>query len=275
MAESTQQALRKALADLLRPIVKLMLMCGLSYAEFSEIAKSIFVSVASDTYGLRGRPTSISRVAAMTGLSRKDVSRIRGNAEAQDWSPRMENSPVNTLLHHWHFDPRFSDGHGGARDLHPRGEGGFRELVKCFAGDIPPGAMLKELKRTDSVVETADGRLAVRRMFSQPSRFDSDFIQNLGFAMANLGSTLVHNAEIVRSEVPSERQSTDGFLERAAWTELLSRSELERFRSWVRAHGSRFIQEADHWIGENEQPASEGELTGSAIAGVGVYYFEK
>ena len=63
---------------LLRPIASLLLKCGMTWREFSELSKGVFVAVASDEHGLNGRPTNVSRVSILTGVSRKEIARVRG-----------------------------------------------------------------------------------------------------------------------------------------------------------------------------------------------------
>src|SRR5262245_7368304 len=106
-----------------------MLQSGISYSEFASVAKSVFVRVATTEYKKRGRPANFSQVSAMTGISRKEVSRIRSAETERRWTPNMEVSPVNTILQEWHFDPDFSDGAGHARALPFEGPQSFSALV--------------------------------------------------------------------------------------------------------------------------------------------------
>ncbi|MEO8445228.1 MAG: DUF6502 family protein, partial [Gammaproteobacteria bacterium] len=62
---------------ILRPIASLLLKCGMTWREFAEVSKGVFVAVASEDYGLNGRPTNVSRVSILTGVSRKEVARVR------------------------------------------------------------------------------------------------------------------------------------------------------------------------------------------------------
>ena len=90
MRSQIQDALLSALEAILRPIVKLMLQSGVGYSEFGAVAKSVFVQVATDDYMKRGRPANFSQVSAMTGISRKEVSRIRKRKPEERWTPNME-----------------------------------------------------------------------------------------------------------------------------------------------------------------------------------------
>ena len=77
MTAASQSSILTALLYALRPIARILLRAGVSYREFSEISKQAFVDVATSDFGIRGRPTNISRVAVMTGLTRKEVKRVR------------------------------------------------------------------------------------------------------------------------------------------------------------------------------------------------------
>ncbi len=77
MQEKLKQQVLDGFQLVLRPIVKILLRYGVGFGEFAEVVKTSFVDVASTEFGIRGRPTNISRVAVMTGLTRKEVRRLR------------------------------------------------------------------------------------------------------------------------------------------------------------------------------------------------------
>ena len=80
----------------LKPLFRIFLRSGISYKDFTEVAKSLFVEISTDEYGLRGRKTNISRVAIMTGLTRKEVKKIRD----EGWEKMRENKISNKLSPH-------------------------------------------------------------------------------------------------------------------------------------------------------------------------------
>ena len=176
MRSHIQEALLSALEAILRPTVKLLLQSGIGYSEFVSVAKSVFVQVATDEYKRRGRPANFSQVSAMTGISRKEVSRIRKPKSDDRWTPSMESSPVNTVLHEWHFDPDFSDGGGTAKTLPFEGPLSFSTLVSRYVGDIPPGAMRSTLQKAGVLTQNADGSVSVSQQFFYSRVFDEDFI---------------------------------------------------------------------------------------------------
>lgn len=274
MRSGFQAAVLNSLQGVLLPIVKLMLRCGLGCPEFIAIAKTVFVQAASDDYGLRGRPTNVSRIAAMTGLSRKEVRKIRSEKWSERWTPDMEVTPANTVLHYWHFDPLFAESVGCPRPLRSDGPSSFALLVRKYAGDIPAGAIRKELIRAGTVGEDRNGNLFVKERYFYPAAFDEDFIRNAAFALKNLGETLVHNASLAGDGAHSTA-IREGRFERFAWTDRLDGEAIALFKRWARLEGTRFVERADDWIGKHETSAASSSNSRTGTAGLGVYYFEE
>ncbi|MEO1543850.1 MAG: DUF6502 family protein [Pseudomonadota bacterium] len=166
MRTTIQNNILQILLRALQPLVHLLLEAGIGHREFSEISKKAFVKVATDEYGIRGRDTNISRVAVMTGLTRKEVKKIRTslNAPSDSVDERIRPIPASVVLFAWHSDPDYSDA-GEPRTLPFSGDGGsFTSLVKKYAGDIPPGAIRAELRRTGAIEVLESGSVrAVRR----------------------------------------------------------------------------------------------------------------
>ncbi len=134
---------------LLQPLARLFLRFGRGYREFSELSKAAFVAVAAEDYGVHGRPTNVSRIAAMTGLTRKEVSRIRRRIDEQKAAVTDRGTPLQEVISAWRLSDEFRGKNGAPAVLPLTGKhGSFQSLVRQFAGDIPEGAMRKELQRT-------------------------------------------------------------------------------------------------------------------------------
>ena len=72
-----QDIVKQSCRHFLRPIVRFLLRQGILWQDFAELAKETFVEIARAEYGIDGRPTNNSRVAMLTGLSRREVARVR------------------------------------------------------------------------------------------------------------------------------------------------------------------------------------------------------
>ena len=233
--------------------------CGMSWREFADIGKSVFVEVAGNEYGIKGRPTNVSRVSLLTGISRKEVTRQRQLLEQQaDDSPVSKTTDATRVLSGWHQDPDFSAS-GQARVLDEEGDGAsFASLCRRYAGDIPMIAMLKELKRVGAVVELESGGLAAQRRYYMPTQFDPQWIMNAGGVFSDLGNNINHNVTAGDGE-PSR------FLGRAT-DPTIDASAIPEFYEFIEAHGQPFLELVDEWLtahrskegGENDHPVRLG-----------------
>jgi hypothetical protein len=272
-----QRAVLVGLGAFLRPLAQFLLRSGIGYREFADISRAAFISVAAEEYGVRGRPASLSRIAAVTGIGRKEVSRVRksdlAQLEARFWASEL--NPLTQLLHFWHSDPDYSV-EGAPRLLDfMGGEFSFAGLVARYAGNIAAAVARSELERCGAIEEAAGGQLrAVRRQYT-PNEVDDEFVRSMVFSLKCLTGTLAHNAEVISREGP---HTSSGRLERYAWTTRISESSMRDFKRLSEQKGEELLHQLDTWIGEREQAdLVEGAIPlpqQRKICGLGVYHFE-
>jgi hypothetical protein len=240
---------------------------GIGYREFAEISKSAFVDVATSDYGLRGRPTNISRVAVMTGLTRKDVKRLRDKISAGTQIDMTRVIPPAEIIEKWHSDPEFVDATGRPRVLNFDGpEPSFAGLVKRYGGDIPPGAMRTELKRVGALDENKDGELIVTKKYFRPVDQDDQLKRALSQAMYGLALTIDHNLG------ESDEQS---WVERIAFSTRIRENDRSRVRRISQDRASEFVESVNDLFSAYETIYSDDKSDEpSNTVGVGVYYFE-
>jgi hypothetical protein len=75
MAEGVRIRLLAAYRKLMQPLVRILIRHGVSFGELSEVLKNVFVEVAGRDFALPDRKPSQSRVAILTGLTRKEVAK--------------------------------------------------------------------------------------------------------------------------------------------------------------------------------------------------------
>jgi hypothetical protein len=132
----------------------------------------------------------------MTGLTRADVRQLLSesplNSKSSRWAPRASE----TVLAGWTTDPDFLDSNGKPRSLHYADGGtGFSELVRRYARDIPPRAMLNELLDSNLVVEADGGGNKFVPSLPRPpvSETQRDALAAFGTKMGILGATILRN----------------------------------------------------------------------------------
>ena len=267
MQNTSNNVVLSALFAALRPIARLLMKAGVGYREFAEVAKCAFVDVSTSDFGLRGRPTNISRVAVMTGLTRKEVKRLRDKISAGTQVESMKVIPLTEIIHQWHADANYVDERGQPLVLPFDGEEvSFAGLVKKYGGDIPPGAMRTELKRVKAIDENPDGTLSVKRRHIRPVEVEKLVQFALGTSLFGLANTVnynVHNAD------------GDGWIERVALTTRIRSEDKPRVRRISRDRAEEFITSIDDLFSAYETIYPD-EPNGSedSVVGVGVYYFE-
>lgn len=196
MQDRTYARISDAILIALRPLARILLRSGIGFREFAELAKTAFVEVATSDYGLRGRPTNISRVAVMTGLTRKEVRRLRDKIEAGNQSAELQVTPLAQVLRRWFSEEAYLDSAGNPLRLSFDGDGQtFTRLVRDFGGDIPPGAMRTEFKRIGAVAEGDDGKLYPTRRIARPLGGEDRVVTCLVHGAYPLLATIAHNLQ--------------------------------------------------------------------------------
>ena len=259
-----QNRVLSACYSFLVPVARFLLRSGVSFNEFTELARAAFVQVAGEEYGIRGRPTNISRVAAMTGIPRKEIRRIRNLVDRYGSTPRDEISPLGDILHHWYTDQDFLDSDGQPLPLPSDGIGmTFELLAKRYAGDLPSGALKSELLRTGAVALNDDDQLVPTRRQAVPERFDDKLVTSLSFNLYGLASTIAFNS--------NSKRTGAGRIERFVQSEHVSPESKAILRDSLRDRIDRFTIDLDNMFSKT------GKTSGRDMSrvGVGIYYFEE
>lgn len=248
----------------LAPLVRLLLRHGITWVEFAELGKEVFVDVARRDYGIQGRPTNNSRVALKTGLSRREVTRVRDVLLGQADADEPPASRIAQVLSGWHVDPDFLDAGGRPAVLAASGPSGSLEaLLKRYAGDLPHGAFIKELEQLGVVERVGDAFRVLARDYLRGAA-DPDIVRQLGVALHDHAATLVHNADAERAE-PAR-------FEGMASTTRLAPRHARAFADYTAERGQAFLEDIDAWLvrHESREPDETGEANGVRM-GVGVY----
>lgn len=247
-------------------MTRFLLRQGISYRVFSEEVKWAFVRVAGSEYGVRGRDTTISKIARLTGLPRREVKRLRSIEDTGGDSIGSWWRHLGDILQRWHTDAAFLDRDGNPIDLSANGQGGFSELVARFGGQMSPAMALRDLRRLGCVTELADGRIRVCARSIVPPGGDAESVHHFGETLANLAATMVYNFDSNRVDPP--------FIEKFVWADGLSKPVQARFRRICADQGYKFLESMDDWLSSNCDPSQVTESECLSV-GVGIYYFEK
>lgn len=247
----------------LRPVARWLLRSGVTWKEFAELSREVYVNTATEEFGLRGRPTNVSRVALLTGLARREVRRIR--LETSGPAAAVAEDSLNhasRVLSGWHIDADFLEPDGRPRILPATGPApSFEFLLKRYAGDIPTTALVKELVKSGSIEKVDGGAYRVLRRYYMPRQMDGRAVERAGSVLADLATTVEHN--LSRSERESPR------FEGRAQNHRIDPRHLPAFRAFVEREAQGMLERVDDWLAAHELDSAAGDA--ALRLGVGIY----
>lgn len=269
MTDPLRKGLINAYRKLMQPLVRILIRNGVSYGEFVEILKATFVEVAERDFCLVDREASQSRVAILTGLTRKEVARQKAILESGELLISTNLNRVGRVLEGWHTDTRFTGPYGVPVELPFDGNNGinFCALVRGYSGDMAPRAMLDELLRVRVVERQPGGLFRVLMRAYIPESLHPDALERLGRVVCNFMNTYEFNME---KPAPGA-----GRFERVVVADHGLRKELmPAFDRLIRIKGQQLLEELDNWLSTQESTAGPRSLGNQRIkTGVGIYHF--
>ncbi|SKA95232.1 hypothetical protein SAMN02745130_03734 [Thiothrix eikelboomii] len=257
--------LRAALYQILKSLMRILYRKGVAFGEFTQLAKQAYVDVVEDELTSSGERATTTRIAVITGLTRKEVTQLR-QAEITEVAPRFNR--VLRVLNGWLHDANFLDREGQPAVLAFRGaEPSFEQLVQRYSGDMSSFAMLDEMKRVQLVDTVDEGAVRLLSATYIPDTDDEAQLQLLGSDVSLLVMTINHNLI-----VPSDER----YYQRKVSYNNLPQEVLPAFRSFVRKDAHQLLLRFNQWLYQHDRDHSpEIQGTGRMQAGVGIYYFEQ
>ncbi len=275
MANPPSRPVRSAIRSVLRPLVRILLRNGTPFGVFEECAREVYVEVAAKDFALPKKKSSVSRVSVLTGLHRKEVSRLlKRSARTED--TEGAGDAVRGVEHYhrgarvisaWAREKRYHDASGRPRVLPFEGRGAtFSDLVRRFSGDIPPRAMLDEFQRVGAVKSTRDGRLRLMTRVFIPRSDEDDGFGVLESDAADLISAIDHNL----THPPEE-----AFIQRRVAYDRLVEESLPALRERAARRGQALLEDFDRQMARSDRDANpSAKGSGRHRAVVGIYYYE-
>jgi hypothetical protein len=265
--------LRTALLRLLRPIVNLLIKNEVSHSEFSEFAKQSYVFVAHNDFAIPNRKKTFSRVAVLTGLSRKEVVRLLKGEDSTLSPPKIHVNRAARVVTGWLNDADFLDPAGNPRRLPLRpglsSEPGptFSELVERYSGDITSRAILDELLRLKIASIEDKQYIRLQKSGYIPDTDNTESIDILFNCAGNLLKTGVFNITDTTGRGKRFQRQLTHF--------DIPQSIAEEFKTYSQMRSQALLLELDKWLAtKNSSKAQDTEDKVSSI-GVGIYYFEE
>ena len=268
MSENFKATLLSAFKPLMRPLIRILVRNGVSFGEFSELLKTVFVESAQDVLQLPDSRQSVSRIAITTGLTRLEVSRLLTQTEEDAEALAGRLSRVGRLLTGWHQDSDFTGPYGIPYEVQfdaAPGRKSLSELVRRYTPDVPADEMLDELKRIGAVLDLGNGYIRVLVRSYIPSAADPAKFHAMSVAFTDLAKTLDQNLR------PDEDHK---LFERRVWAPNgIKQSDALDFDSYVKDRGQQFLESLDDWLSTRETEAMKNGAEHRVKLGVAMYMF--
>lgn len=265
--ETSLEVSFRALSRIFRPLVKYMIVQGITFPAVSQLLKSLYVDVANRDFPLQDRRATDSRVSMLTGIHRGEVKRL-----TEQGITAIEEAPAAVSLGaqvvaQWISNPAYLDPNGNpiplARHASDGGELSFESLVGTIRRDIRSRPMLDEWLRLGVVHLDEQDRVCLKTKAFVPQKGHTEkafyFAQNL------------HDHASVSVENMLGEQVSQ--LERSVYYHSLTGASIETLRKLATELGMQAIQDVNRLALELSR-LDAGRLDANQRMNFGLFFFD-
>lgn len=154
MQQTSRSTISKILRLLLKPLARFCISHGVRVQDLTDFIKGALLDAATDVIEKDGKKATVSRLAAITGLQRRDVEKFSSKKIELDDSRDL----IRKIIGLWQTGDAFTTQSGSPRVLSFGFEGSeFSDLVKAVSKDLNSATILFELERLDTIERTSRG----------------------------------------------------------------------------------------------------------------------
>jgi len=257
-----------ATEKLLRPLVRILIRYGISHVEVNELLKKTYVEVAYQDYSMPGVRVSTSRIAVLSGMSRKEVTKwadvIEKGDHLQHEAIRRPINRASRVISGWMEDKDFITKAKKPRII-PITDApiSFKTLVGRYSGDVTYGAILDELIRIEAVEIVQESKVKLVSMGYIPKTNEVEKINIMGTSVADLLITIDHNSRLPdQPRIQRETIYTD-----------LSPAAINEFRVVSREKCQSLLLDIQEWLANKKKIEKELSLLKPGTrTGIGLYF---
>jgi Family of unknown function (DUF6502) len=211
--------------------------------EIVEALKGALVDAAIGQAEREGLGVNVSRLAAMTGLHRRDVMRLQDSESQKSGSV----APLITrLIGVWNHQRPYCAARGSPKILQEAGDGAsYHSLVTAVSRDLHPGTLLTELIRIGAVERTAEGL----RLLTAVHRIDPSSEEALRHLAVDTGDLF--------AAVEGNFSNDEGNLHARTEFDAVPASRANEARSWIRREGSLFHKKVREYLASIDMDSTE------------------
>lgn len=258
-----------ALLTLMRPLARFLLARGIAFDSFVEVAKRAFIEVAEKDFGIPGKRQTDSRISVLTGLTRKEVARVRDEAEPLSVVADQRLNRAARVVSGWvrDFAPTKKANAANMSLALAGSKRSFSELVRRYSGDMPVQSVLDELLRAGTVTRRADGSVQLVNRTYLAAKDEAGKVSLLGNDARDLIATITHNLDA---------KPAAAFFQRKTSYNNIPADALDEVRELLREDGQVFLERFDRILAAKDRDMNAAVAgDGRKRAVIGLYYFEE
>lgn len=256
MGKSSTNSLKEGLRYLLKPLILYCIRNSLKFSEFLDEAKALFVELSKEEVISRGQEPSVSRISVISGLNRRDVTKILSNES----SPSEETNLLRKVLGHWESHPKFSTAKGKPRPLSVEGrDSEFSQLVRSISQDLNSYTILFELERIGAI-KKKDGKVIRLKEVFIPSKDAKHGFRLLGGDIQDLIGGVSENI-LTTPDIPNLHIKTH--------YDNIEVKSLPNIREWLLEKGASFHDEVRRYLSKLDKdtnPKLKNKIGGARVA---------
>ncbi len=266
--DHSSTVLSKAIYQLLKPLVRLLLRNGIAFNALSELLKKLYIEVAEAEFAISGKKQSVSRISTLTGLTRKEVSRAKSIDKIDLSDMTQQYNRAARVISGWINDPSFQNKAGEPTELFlDKGDSSFKALVKIYSGDVPSGAIADELLRVGAIQQLSDNKIKLIKKAYIPSNNVDEKIRILGTDVRDLINTIDHNIFIDPQEP---------YFQRKVSYNAIGKEALPFLRKKLNNRSQSCLEDLNQLLANYDSDTNPKIIKkGTQRIGVGIYYFEE
>lgn len=246
------------LRKILRPVIRFCVKYSISVHDMHEAVNSVFVDLAVEEISARGEKVNVSRISVLTGLNRRECTRLRAEGYMTDNSPGILSRVVTS----WAQDSRFRGTRGQPRVLKYEGPGtDFKKLVASISTDVGPLPLLKELLRLGAVTQEGEN-LRLRTTVADYNKMPERALNLLTRDIESLCAAAIENLE---NPYPSARN-----LHARTEFDNVFIEDIPKIRTWLLKQGMLLHKKAREYLvrfDKDLNPTDKREGGGQVVLG--------
>jgi hypothetical protein len=268
MDTSKQAVLLQTLTTIFKPLVRLLIHQNITYIGLQNLLKKLYVKVAEESFTLKGKRQTDSRISLLTGVHRADVKRIRAEKSILTSEKEIKASLSAQIMSIWTGHQAYLDTNGHPvplfRYTHD-GSPSFEQLVLSISKDKHPRSFIDDWLN-QGIIELGlmDGKESIS-LTEKGYIPEADFEEKLFFAGKNIGdhlSVVVHNLE----------NQTPAMFDRAVYYYQLSEVSVKELEQLCKEKMMQVLVEINQKANQLQQQDRD-KATSTHGMHVGAYYY--